>query len=419
MRKLSIFIVGLLFLTSVLAFYGCEGEKGVTGDRGDRGRTGSAGVDPERVIPADRNFAIGVANQHRTAVSGDKSVHLTFDSTRRGNRDTVVAVRVDRPPIIDGIDGDEFEWGLQRSRVRTTFLHAGTPGMTDPQITEVITRVAWDDEYIYTFLQWKEKKVTVQSGGRDSTVYDLGKSDRPDELIFNNPEKRIVKIEGTDTTFLDWVRVPILDVDTIGLCFPPPFICFTDTTFGDTTLVWLKQPTFEDQAVVMWSDEEVGNWSDYAFHELFATPDIGPRPANLNVDVWLWGAGRTDPVSVADDWSVTAAGAFGDFGAAPYLSNYDEVDSIPIYQNLRDPNLRSSENFSFQTYPFWSFNAVAYVVKGWDIYHAVFVPGVITTIPGGSRADVYARGQFEFSGGAWTVEMRRARHTRNADDVDF
>jgi len=44
---------------------------------------------------------------------------------------------------------------------------------------------------------------------------------------------------------------------------------------------------------------------------------------------------------------------------------------------------------------------------------------VYSRLPSGSRADVRALAQFNATTGTWTLELKRARNTGNADDVAF
>src|SRR5690606_17166204 len=112
---------------------GCDGDEGPVGPKGLKGRQGDPGTDTEIGPPSARHFAIGVTNSHRYAVNGDLSVFITFDSTVRANRDTVVAGYLATPPLIDGFDGEEIEWGPQKSRLRLAALNTAS-GHKDNEI---------------------------------------------------------------------------------------------------------------------------------------------------------------------------------------------------------------------------------------------------------------------------------------------
>lgn len=424
MRKFNIGVVLAILFTGLFYLAGCDGDEGPVGPKGIKGRKGDPGTDTEVGPPSSRHFAIGVTNSHRYAVNGDISVFVTFDSTVRANRDTVVAGYVTTPPLIDGNDGEEVEWGPQKSRLRLAALNTAS-GYKDNEIYEVACRAAWDENYIYTFFQWKERKVTVRVTGGDSTVFDAGASDQPHQLYFDAQSKRVDKIEGNDTTFFQWIRKEVLDVkekcDTIILFpgQPPIIICRPDTLFGDTNFVWLQQPIDEDKLAMFWCDEEFDGWSQYAFQEFFGVPGNATGSNDALIDAWVWGSGTTNPVNTADDWYLIGSSFEPDAGAPPFIDNFVVPDSVPLYQSFRDPNYKSTANLLIQIYPFWYFDAVGYAYNGWDIYRAVYVPGIVTTLPSDSRADVYARGVFDGGTGVWTVEMRRARHTYSGDDVKF
>lgn len=427
MRRGIIFIICLSVFLGMIVMSGCEGNKGEPGRIGDPGDRGIPGTDPDLNRPQDRYFGIGVVNGSESAVSGNKRVFLTFDSTARASRDTVVAFHATIPPLINGIDGEEIEWGEQKSRIRTSFLNSGS-GFTDPEISEIVCRVAWDDYYIYSYFQWKERKVSIRTESGDSSIYEVTSSDSPHELQLDVLRKVIESIDTSvdppDTTFLKWLRVPVLDVETL-FCYRDPItrdtICVTDTTFGDTTLIWSDGKNGEDKLAVFWGDTEVSNWSDLAFREFFGLSGAGGSlPSGLFVDAWVWGAATSNPASAMDDWHLISVGKVPDAGASPYLFNQSASDSVPRYQHYRDPNRKSQLTLQTEIYPLWYFDIVGFKPSGWDLNRPVYLPGIITTIPSGSRADIYARATFDDSGGGfWTLEIRRARKTYSGDDVVF
>ncbi|MBK7091637.1 MAG: hypothetical protein IPH59_07945 [bacterium] len=423
MRRGIMLLICLGLFFGMFVMSGCEGDQGEPGKIGDPGDRGIPGTDPDLDRPQDRYFGVGVVNANDRAVSGNKRVFVTFDSTARATRDTVVAARAANPPLINGIDGEEVEWGEQKSRIRSSFLNTGV-GLTDPEISEIVCRVAWDDYYIYSFFQWKERKVSVITQAGDSTIYEVTTSDGPNELVMDALSKIIEEIEPFDTTLFSWVRVPVLGVETLFCFFDPTVqetICEVDTTFGDTTLIWVDPSVGEDKLALFWGDTEVQEWSDLAFREFFGMSGAGGAlPNGLFVDAWIWGAGTSNPVSTADDWNLTSRGKAPDAGAASYILNHVLPDSVPLYQSFRDPNYKSQLNLQREIYPLWYFDVVGFSPAGWDFERPVYLPGIISTIPSGSRADIYARATFDDSGGGvWTLEIRRARRTHSGDDVVF
>lgn len=426
MRKNILLLVCLSILCGLILLAGCEGDQGNPGRIGDRGKPGDPGTDPEIGKPADRYFGVGLVNGNKRAVNGDTRVLMTFDSTQRATSDLVVAARVYNPPLIDGIDGEEPEWGEQKSRIRLSFMN-DVDNLTDPEIYELVCRTAWDEYYIYQLYTWKERKVSVRTADGDSSIYDVTASDQPQELFFDARRKIVTAIdsisepESPDTTFFQWVRSNFVSRDSF--CFPLPSGKDTCVFFNekfDTTLVWLAPQTAEDKLAVFWTDNDAGNWSELAFRELFNMSGSGGTiPAGTNVDAWIWGSATSNPVSSMDDWHMTSTGLIPDFGAAPFIDNYLLPDSVPRYQSFRDPNSKTQANLLVKIYPLWYYDAVSYSVSGWDPNRPVYLTGVITTIPSDSRADIYARATFDDSGGIWTLEIRRARRTYNGDDVVF
>ena len=448
MRKWSFILLCLTALAGLIVLVGCEGDTGLTGGQGAKGRRGTAGYDPDQLPPADRVFAFAVTNATENAISGKRQAYLTFDSTAKATRDTVVAGRVSVPPLIDGLDGEEYEWGAQKSKMPLSFLNPD-PGVADCKLKNGVVRAAYDDDNIYFQFQWQEQRVAPKINGEEVVVADVGESKELNQLSFfyrgpradgsANMTLRRVKLfscqpdSGTDTSYA-LVRVtyhPLClynDGDTCG-CWdlrptnPPP----------DISYLWVLKPGGEDRLVVFFPDEAATGWQDVAFKQFFGFTSTNPEmPSNFFVDVWGWGAARTMPVEVADDWNISAAGAKPDLGQAPYIDNYIPADSFPRYMNRRDPNVRTSESAAKSTaaiYPLRYFDAVPYSRVGWaegidstapaarGLRVDCYLPGIITTVSSGSRADVYTAARFD--NGVWTVEMKRARRTHNGDDVQF
>ncbi|GEM_PF-1649269 len=447
MRKWSFVLFCLTALAGLIVWIGCEGDTGVTGVKGSKGRQGTAGYDPSQIPPVDRVFAFAVTNATENVINGRKSLYLTFDSTLRASKDTVVASKVSVPPLIDGLDGEEFEWGEQKSKMALAFLDADSalPGHTDCKLKGGVVRAAYDDENIYLQFQWQEQRITERdTAGEEVTVADVGESKEVNALSFyykgptadGSPNKTdtMVLRYSCDSVYVETiVKYRHVRVTYSPLCIIPGDTCecWDYLANPETTLVWWPKAGGEDRLVVFFPDEAASGWQDVAFKQFFGYTEINPAtPENFFTDVWAWGAGRTKPVGVADDWSVTTAGAKPDLGQASYIDNLILKDSVPLYMNRRDPNLRTSEagKSTVTIYPLWYFDAVPYSRYGWAVGSDPMgassgqridctIPGVVTTIPSGSRADVYAAARFD--NGFWTVEMKRARKTHNGDDVQF
>ncbi|MGB5138592.1 MAG: hypothetical protein WBP29_08685, partial [Candidatus Zixiibacteriota bacterium] len=146
MRKGITLLVCLSIFCGLMVMAGCEGEKGKPGRIGDPGGPGNPGTDPEIGRPLDRYFGVGLTNANKQSVNGDTRVLLTFDSTQRANPSVVVAARVYNPPLIDGEDGEEAEWGEQKSRIRIDRLYTDD-NLANSGIIDVVCRAAWDEYY--------------------------------------------------------------------------------------------------------------------------------------------------------------------------------------------------------------------------------------------------------------------------------
>ncbi|TFH64642.1 MAG: hypothetical protein E4G91_05150 [Candidatus Zixiibacteriota bacterium] len=428
MRKWSFILFCLTALAGLIVWVGCEGDTGLTGVKGSKGRQGTIGYDPDRLPPADRVFAFAVTNATENAISGKRQIYLTFDSTVKASRDTVVASKVSVPPLIDGLDGEEYEWGAQKSKMPLAFLDADSalPGHADCKLKNGLIRVAYDDNNIYLQFQWQEQPVAEAAS--------VGESKEPNELTFTYRKDLSIKkvkrysCRNDSTSDTSYALVRVTYEPSCLFEGQDPCFCYDLRSRPDTSYLWVKRAgSGEDRLVVFFPDEASTGWQDVAFKQFFDFTSINPEmPSDFFVDVWAWGAARTRPVGVADDWSISTAGANADAGQAPYIDNYSDSDSLPRYMNRRDPNLRTSQpgNQTAAIYPLWYFDAVGYTRFGWAkgtdrTPYTCSLPGIITMIPSGSRADVYAAARFDNSGGFWTVEMKRARRTHNGDDVQL
>jgi hypothetical protein len=462
MRKWSFILFGLTALIGLIVLVGCEGDTGPTGVKGSKGRQGTTGYDPEIRPPADRVFTFAVTNATENVINGKEQIYLTFDSTARGTRDTVVANKISMPPLIDGLDGEELEWGVQKSKMPLSFLDADSAlaGHADGKLKNGVVRVAYDDDNIYFQFQWQEQRITTRDkSGKEIMVADIGESREPNPLNFyykgpspdSTPNMQIKMVRKyypcdsnsyvPDTSYAR-VRVTyypyclFTDEDSTGaeICgcwdLRPREGAYPKHPAPDVTYLWGLKPGGEDRLVVFFPDEADAGWRDFAFKQFFGFTNTNPEmPSNFFADVWAWGAGKTKPVGTADDWSISATGAKPDIGQAPYIDNYIASDSLPRFMNRLDPNLRTTNTPTAAIYPLWYFDTKPYSRIGWetgtDSLSAAErgqridcnIPGIITTVPSGSRADVYAAARFD--NGFWTVEMKRARKTHNGDDVEF
>jgi hypothetical protein len=442
MRKWSFILFCLTALIGLVVLVGCEGDTGLTGGKGTKGRQGTPGYDPDRLAPADREFMFAVTNKSENDANGKRRLILTFDSTARATKDTVVASRVSIPPLLDGIDGEEYEWGAQKSKMPLVYLNADDPGeLKNAKLKNGVVRVAYDDDNIYFQFQWQEQPI--------KNVASVGESAELKELLFSYRRGWKLPIvtysQGCVTKAVEDTTYTFVKVKYDSICgYPknaPPEECQCWDTRGiaDTTYLWVpRDGSGEDRLVVFFPKTVDDGWQDVALKQFFGYKSLDiSTPSGFFADVWSWGAARTSPVGVADDWYVDGSGAQADAGQAPYVDNWSPSDSVPRYMSRWDPNLRTSQaaKQSVIIYPLWYYDAVPYSRYGWikgtfsgqandsssrriDSV-TVSLPGVITSIPSESRADVYATARFDNSGGYWTVEIKRARRTHNLDDVQF
>ena len=420
-------------LSCILLFFvwsGCEGDRGVIGNKGLKGRQGRTGFDPEENFPSSKYFGISIFNGSYRAISSSNRIICVFDSTLHSTRDTVVANRVLNSPLIDGYDGGESEWGREKSRIPLSPLRldSGSSAIPDNHIREVTCRVAYDEDFIYLQLSWREANVHSQNDhGQDTLIAYSGRSSyyeemyidpsHPDVVAAPNPSPR----HSLDTTFA-YVRVRYrIRVDSI--CFPPPpappIICdvITDTT-REEYFVWRRNDVNEDKIAVCWCGDELANL------QIGGEATLSTEPVNLSgltsttaIDVWRWGACSTDPLGVADDWQVTGSRLSPDDGNCPYRFNWVYPDSTPMYMSRLDPNLDSDTTNRPHNSVLWYFDATEYSHNGWTRDYRSYVPGMIVTVPSLSRADVLAKGEFDSD--IWVLEMKRARKTGNGDDLVF
>jgi hypothetical protein len=90
------------------------------------------------------------------------------------------------------------------------------------------------------------------------------------------------------------------------ICFPnpnppPDDFCVIETTeVLDSTFFWKSTGKGEDRVAVIWSNVDDPTWDDAAFDLLFRQDGFEPNlPADLEMDVWLWGASSSDPSGTA------------------------------------------------------------------------------------------------------------------------
>lgn len=114
-------------------------------------------------------------------------------------------------------------------------------------------------------------------------------------------------------------------------------------------------------------------------------------------DLWTWKATRTDPVGYAQDKTHRYSTTKPQGSAKEYASR----TGAPVW--IQRPEDAGSSVQMSQKAP--------------ATYSGDVLPQYTATVPGGSAADVRAKGRWQ--GGRWTVELARKLNTGNPDDTAF
>jgi hypothetical protein len=90
------------------------------------------------------------------------------------------------------------------------------------------------------------------------------------------------------------------------------------------------------------TDNPPGSWSADGAAGFFPQPGY---PPDGDVNVWLWAAGRTNPLGYADDQFATPAGLQPDAGDPLFAPNYETGVNHPLW--VQDPRITPSLGESF------------------------------------------------------------------------
>ena len=364
MRKLGITALLLLGLIALLAVLACEGD---VGPQGPKGTEGEPGEDAEIGIPADMTFSLAIFNGTEKDHNGANLILLTFDSTASSSKTVVVANRVDGPPVIDGIDEGTAAWGDESSTLDLT-----GQAYADNFIDEAFVRAAYDDNNVYFLVRWTEV---------DEEDFEVGIND----------------------SHLDWV-LGVVD------------------TLGNTDMVLDEQ--FEDRLGLAFYNgtSQISTWKSLgclsACHEL----SMSSLANSMIVDVWQWGAYRSEALGIALDRAITVRGFADDAGIPPYFRNFQAidriveeeafVDSMPLYMHT----LQSGNPNYIPDAPLWDYLIVPFDEEMvWN--QNSFIPGWILQTPSEGNDLITAKGNYH--NGTWTVEFSRTRRTSDPYDTDF
>ncbi|MCD4732929.1 hypothetical protein K8R78_01680 [bacterium] len=302
---------------------------------------------PSPEYPNDAWFTLAITDNTYGSHDYANAIELDFNGTVRP--DVVAPKRVTEPPVIDG-HANEAAWELIEP---TQLILTKAAGGTD--IVAATVKSVYTETHLYFLVSWLDPTYTqndtpcrwVYSGGQWYNKYDEnGQPSHGGEMRYE---------DALMLGFTDETRFP--DFSTLGCA---------STCHGD------------------------------AYHY---------TPPESFLDVWYWGAGRTNPRFQADDW-YRFGGTAADPGGAPFLFN--STGNNPAYQHIGDPNsntpyLWAEESIIFDTGASWVSGST---VAGNVLYEA-----------NGGRGNVEARGRF--NGGAWTVELGRLLDTGDPYDYIF
>lgn len=190
---------------------------------------------------------------------------------------------------------------------------------------------------------------------------------------------------------------------------------------------WSKSGN-EDRLAIIWDI----NASDFPSFGCAAVCHMGMRMRTLNpgetVDTWHWKAARGNAMGFVDDKYFDnamdtldpEAARHGDTGSSTYGNN--DAGSRPAWMAVADPG--ANVTFLVDSTSQGNFDPFGVIGQPWSVTVpfdtlAVFpessaVPGYVLRSPSGSRADVQAAGSY--SGGVWTLEMKRSLTTSGTED---
>ncbi|MBD3373370.1 MAG: hypothetical protein GF403_11730 [Candidatus Coatesbacteria bacterium] len=294
--------------------------------------------------PADTYFALAVTDNAWDSHDVANLVKLDFNGTVQP--DTVAPVQVETPPTIDGSGGDGA-WSKAEGTELVLDAVRGGCG-----IVAVTVKCVYTEERIYFLVSWLDPSGTRSDDPGRWLRYDGRWTNRYDDNGDPDPEGELI---AEDMLAFFW---PIAD------------------TYPEFTQEGCAGTCHNNGYDLYWHSAGYGRF----------------------LDVWNWGAGRTNPRDQADDYYLT--GVFGvDTGVGPYRFN-QPVEGFapwgPLFQHQNDPNANVDFLFVEQ--------AVAYDPHaGWN--DGSTVPGYVLHQAADSRGDVEAAGGY--SGGSWAVELAR------------
>jgi hypothetical protein len=365
MKKLVLTALLFLGLLIVFASIACEGDQGPQGPQGPAGEDGSDAV---LTAPRDRIFSLAIFNGTLRDHNGANVISLTFDSTASSSSSVVVANKISRPPIIDGVFDGTGVWGSKSST-----LALESQAFADNFINSAKVIAAYDEYNIYFLVEWSE----VRSDG-----FEIGANNVDENWIYD----------------------------------------------ADSGKFRINQ-AYEDKVSLMFQDSKtlLAQWQAYgcltACHLGGGLPDnMKSASGSILIDTWEWGSVRSNGLGIALDRALNSFGFINDEGIAPIHRNMEIVqriegdetiiDTVPIYMDRRntdDPNFVPSD-------PIWEYFVIPFdTAVVWT--QSSVLPGWYALPPSAGNDLIESAGAF--SNGKWTVEFSRPRITDDPYDVKF
>jgi len=382
----------------------------------------AVGCSPPRLqrAPANRIMSIGIVdgNPGTPIVGGQPAnggppqtaskVTLQFTGGTPGPF-TVVAARVSTPPTIDG-DASDPCWaqatasnvllvpageaiGMTRDAFEAEYQTAqGYAQLWDYGMREVSVRAAYDDERLYFLLQWADP---TRSEARADWIAQGGafaRTTRDEDRVY-----LAFDLDGSSPSYL-----------TSGCAMA----CHVNERLGASAP------------------------ADLAYRFQMHTGGAGER-----IDTWVWRAGRTDPLHIAEDGyldqvgsrfdcddppACTAACTAGEgppCSVAPYADNSDgAAQPAPLFMAAQGVDADPDLLFLADTDPSGIFEALHLpAAVSFSPSTAPLdgsrLPGAVLRVPSAHRMEVTAKGSW--ANGIWTLELSRSLNTSDPNDAQF
>jgi len=348
--------------------------------------------------PADTYFSLAITENSLNHV-GARLLFLDFQNEADTNsiqNNIVIAPKIENNAIT--LDGSDADWNNEFLSTINGLPQNNYPlsKFVDATATDITVGAAWDDNYLYFFVQWEDAGHTKSDAYEKWIFGDQGNGESgwnpknsitattraPNDSVINKNHD----LAGSENEDRLLILFPIIDSENN----------FTDMGLGCAAYCHanLKQ------------DNPNQNYTGLSVSKMYSNGETDIA------DVWHWQALRTGGVGAADDLSIgyTSDGTSGyqaDSGAAAYVSNplingnpnYMHKDGLNVNNNI----LNQSDSIEFNGTP--------------ELGHEI--PAVLSSPPSGNRADVLAKAMYDESSNKWTVELRRLLITNDENDRQF